>query len=96
MRVTVAALVMAVIIAGAAILVGCGGASPGTSTRGSGPDPGETLVRKRCGTCHSYNFAYRVRYDRKGFEELVDRMIAHGARLNEAEREVVIEHLSNR
>ena len=57
---------------------------------------GAVLVKERCTTCHGAGRIDKAKKDRKGWEEAVDRMIAKGAKLNKAERDAVVAHLSGR
>lgn len=54
---------------------------------------GESLVAERCTTCHDAKRIEKVDEDEAGWTEIVDRMIASGAELNDAEREAVIAYL---
>lgn len=57
---------------------------------------GEELVSTRCTVCHSRDRIDAATKDRAGWEATVDRMIGHGAQLNDEERLAVIDYLSNR
>jgi sugar lactone lactonase YvrE len=54
---------------------------------------GETLVNERCTVCHTRERIDAQDKDEAGWTETVDRMIGHGAQLNEEERAAVIEYL---
>ena len=58
--------------------------------------PGEVLVQKQCATCHTIKRIEAANLDRAGWERMVDQMIDKGARLDEAERKIVIDYLSSR
>lgn len=75
------------------IETGIGKPSPGGEV--STPD-GEKLVNERCTACHSLDRVYNANKDKAGWEKAADRMIRKGAKLNEAERQAVIDYLSNR
>jgi thiosulfate/3-mercaptopyruvate sulfurtransferase len=63
----------------------------------SRPSPdGETLVSERCTACHGLDRVHKARKDKAGWEETVDRMIRKGAKLNDSERQAVIDYLSSR
>ncbi len=70
---------------------GLGKASPGEDTVLNG----EKLVKKRCTACHSLDRLYHANKDKAGWEKTVDRMIRKGVRLNDAERQAVVDYLSN-
>ncbi len=57
---------------------------------------GELLVKERCTRCHNLGLIQSATFDRAGWERTVDHMIKLGAKLNEEEREVVIDYLSSR
>ena len=57
---------------------------------------GAALVAERCTVCHSAERIDAAEKDEAGWTTTVDRMIANGAELNEAERAAVIEYLASR
>ncbi len=93
-------LIVALLIAGSA-LVGCGGASDGGGASTPMPDEeaphaGEQLLSERCQRCHGLDRIERATFDREGWERVVDRMVAKGARLTPEERAALIEYLAGR
>jgi thiosulfate/3-mercaptopyruvate sulfurtransferase len=52
------------------------------------------LVRERCIGCHKLKRVYKPRKDKAGWEKSVARMIRKGTKLNEAERQAVVDYLS--
>ena len=68
-------------------------AVPGSATEAV---PGEALVQKQCAICHTIERIDTANLDRAGWERNVDLMIDKGARLNEAERKIVVDYLSSR
>jgi rhodanese-related sulfurtransferase len=52
------------------------------------------LIRERCIGCHKLKRVYKTRKDKAGWEKSVARMIRKGTKLDEAERQAVVEHLS--
>ena len=70
--------------------------SPAAPAEGTEAVPGEALVQKQCAICHTIERINAANLDRAGWERNVDLMIDKGARLNEAERKIVIDYLSNR
>ena len=55
---------------------------------------GATLLRERCATCHGLDRVESARKALEEWEQTVDRMVRRGARLTEAERAVLVEHLA--
>jgi len=53
-------------------------------------------VQQQCATCHTIKRIDAANLDRAGWERTVDLMIDKGARLDEAERKIVIDYLSSR
>ena len=58
--------------------------------------PGKRLIRKRCTACHSTARIYKRGRGLEEWTRVVDRMVAHGARLEKGEREQIIEFLASR
>ncbi len=56
--------------------------------------PGEVLLEKRCAVCHDLERVKKEKAPRSGWEKIVDGMIEKGAKLDDAEREAVVEHLA--
>lgn len=52
------------------------------------------LIEERCSGCHGLDKVEAAEMDEAGWTATVDRMIDHGAELNETERELVIAELS--
>jgi hypothetical protein len=59
----------------------------------NGPDV-ETLARQRCSECHPLSRVTDARKAREGWQQTVERMVDHGARLNEEEQQAVVDYLS--
>jgi hypothetical protein len=74
-------------------LAACGAQDPPPSG-GSASLDGKTLVEERCTECHSLSTVTGAAKSRAAWQSTVDRMIGHGARLNNAEKEAVINYLS--
>ena len=86
----------AILVVVSALLFGflaCGKKSTKSTTDGT--LDGEKLVQERCTSCHNLDPIDSANKDRDGWEETVDQMISRGAQVNDAEREAVIEYLSN-
>lgn len=54
---------------------------------------GESLLEERCTKCHNLDRVYPKAYNAEEWEEVVDRMIDHGAKLNDEEREILLDNL---
>lgn len=54
---------------------------------------GEALVRDRCLGCHGLDRIASESHDRQEWTQIVDSMVGRGARLNDQERQVVIDYL---
>jgi cytochrome c5 len=73
------------------VLVACSGAQDPAS--GSNLD-GKALVEERCTQCHGIGNITGAAKSAAGWQSTVDRMIGHGARLNNAEKTAVLKYLS--
>lgn len=75
------------------LIVSCGSSGPAAT-----PTPdltiGRDLVQNRCNTCHGLSSITNAKYDREGWTQVVDRMIANGATLNDQQKEDVINFLA--
>ncbi len=56
--------------------------------------PGEVLLETRCTVCHTLERVQKKKAARAGWEKTVDHMIKKGAKLDDAEREAVMEYLT--
>lgn len=56
--------------------------------------PGKVLLETRCTVCHTLERVQKKRAARAGWEKTVDHMIKKGAKLDDAEREAVVEYLT--
>jgi cytochrome c5 len=56
--------------------------------------PGKVLLETRCTVCHNLERVQKKRADRAGWEKIVNHMIKKGAKLDDAEREAVMEYLT--
>jgi len=57
---------------------------------------GEQLVKTKCVYCHNDDRIDKATYDQAGWEDVIDRMDAKGAQVNDAEKAVIAEYLANR
>ncbi len=55
---------------------------------------GKTLLEERCVVCHDRSRVERKKDSADGWAKTVDRMIQHGAKLTEAEKQVLVEFLA--
>ncbi len=76
----------------AAALTGCGDASEVPAGEPGSVD-GEALLEERCTECHTLDRVRQAEKDRAGWESTVARMVDQGARLDDAERTVLIDYL---
>ena len=76
-------------------LIACGGAKQ-ESAPAAAPSAldGETLVRERCIQCHDLRRIESAAKTRDEWKANVERMVALGAQLDEAEQEAVIDYLA--
>jgi cytochrome c5 len=70
--------------------------SPAVPGNAAEAAPGAALVQKQCAICHTTERIDTANLDRAGWERTVDQMIDKGARLNDAERNIVVDYLSSR
>ena len=64
---------------------------------GAEPSPlaeGRSLFESKCVTCHSLERSLTVQADRAGWESMIKRMIAKGAKLEKAQVEPILGYLS--
>ncbi|MFH1007834.1 MAG: rhodanese-like domain-containing protein [Candidatus Latescibacterota bacterium] len=54
----------------------------------------DRLLRERCLSCHKLTRVYKARKNRTGWEKTIAGMVKKGARLDDAEREAVVQLLS--
>jgi cytochrome c5 len=54
----------------------------------------ETLLETRCTLCHTLERVEKKKVDRAGWEKIVERMKEHGAKLDDDEREALVEYLT--
>jgi mono/diheme cytochrome c family protein len=99
-RLTLIAVVVAVLLLVALISAGCTDA-PRTGKDGSAEPTGtkltgEQLVKTKCVYCHNDDRIDTATYDQAGWEDVIDRMDEKGAQVNEAEKAVIAEYLANR
>lgn len=69
---------------GIPLLVGCS----------SGRPDGEKLLESRCDSCHDLDLVREAGKSPEGWEITVGRMILRGARLDDTERQQLIDHLA--
>ena len=74
--------------------VGCGSSATPAPTPTPEEHPGKALAEGRCGTCHAYSIIENTKYDHKGWEVSVERMILHGAALDDNQKAQVVDYLA--
>ena len=68
-----------------------------TAAIGAEPSPlteGRSLFESKCVTCHSLERSLAVQTDRAGWESMIKRMIAKGAKIDKAQVEPILGYLS--
>ena len=68
-----------------------------TTASGAEPSPlaeGRTLFEQKGATCHSLDRTLAVQTDRAGWESMIKRMIAKGAKLDKAQVDPILGYLS--
>jgi hypothetical protein len=89
----------AALAAGMCVLVftaGCSAGGSSGSASASATADGATLVNGTCGRCHPIDRVQSAHKDRAGWTATVDRMVSHGAPLNEAQKAAVVDYLTRR
>ena len=64
------------------------------SAQGLPDGPGKAELQKVCGLCHQAERAAAVRLTREGWEEVINSMIARGARGSDAEFAAILDYLT--
>ncbi len=57
---------------------------------------GQKLLKERCTSCHGLDKINNKKTDRAGWEKIIDDMVKKGAKLNSAEKTILIDYLSSR
>lgn len=92
-----AVLALAVVLVA---LAACGGTGQGVtpSSGGSQETPaaldGQALTQERCATCHGLDRVQQAKKSQDGWKTTVERMVAKGAQLTQAEQDAVVEYLA--
>ena len=91
MKVKVMLLALVVVLVLTAF--GCGPGEP-EATPTPTVHPGKAIVSSRCVGCHGFDRVETAKYDQKGWELTVDRMILLGLQLNDEQRDMSIDYLA--
>ena len=59
-------------------------------------EPGERLISQRCTMCHTTNRIYKKRRPHEEWEEIIERMIRHGATLSSQEKKTILNYLKKK
>jgi cytochrome c5 len=83
----------------ASLFVACGApqeATPVPAQEEPAPSTldGKTLVQERCTKCHGLGQVERAKKTEEEWKATVERMVAKGAQLSQAEQELVIQYLA--
>lgn len=76
-------LVEILVLLAVVVLVSCGGQSEG-----------EKLLESRCDDCHSLDLITQDSKSAEGWQLTVNRMVMRGAKLDDGERQVLIDYLT--
>jgi cytochrome c5 len=83
------------------LLAACGGAKDETAVPTMEQEEaapvtldGKSLLEERCTSCHDLGRVERARKTEEGWKTTVERMVEKGARLSQAEQELVIHYLA--
>jgi cytochrome c5 len=95
-------VILVLIVVGAVLLalsVACGGGAeeppaPPPAQESTGDLSGEELVEARCTRCHGSETTTGAAKTAQRWESTVDRMIAKGAELTDAEAQVLVDYLT--
>jgi len=68
---------------------------PVESSTGMSLNP-ENLLQERCTVCHDLDRVRKARKDRPGWEKTIAKMVTNGAKLNEVERQALVDYLSQK
>jgi nitrous oxide reductase accessory protein NosL len=93
--------VMLLVVLLGSLLAACGRAedetaapTPEQEEAAPGTLDGKALVEERCTECHDLGRVERAMKAEEEWKATVERMVGKGARLNEAEQEVVVQYLA--
>jgi len=84
-------LISILILLTGAVLVSCGSSNTNSS---SGSSDGKSLMQERCSVCHSTDRITSARKTADQWTSTVQRMVNHGAKLNSAEQQTLIDYLA--
>jgi hypothetical protein len=76
------------------LIVACNQPQEDTAGPGTGDLDGEALAQERCAAHHDFDRVSSAKKTADEWEATVERMIAHGAKLSEAEKAAVNAHLA--
>jgi cytochrome c2 len=76
------------------LLVSCGTNTVTPNTSGGSSLDGQTLMQQRCSVCHPLDRVTLARKTIDQWTQTVQRMIAHGAQLNNQEEQTLIAYLA--
>ncbi len=57
---------------------------------------GERLINKKCTACHTTSRIYKKNRPDEEWDEIIERMIRHGATLSAQEKKTIINYLKNK
>lgn len=59
-------------------------------------EPGARFINKKCALCHTTKRIYKSKRTDKEWEEIIERMIRHGAKLSDSEKQEVLNYLKQK
>jgi mono/diheme cytochrome c family protein len=76
------------------LVVACSTAQVETLAPDAGTLDGKALTEERCSVCHDLGRVTAARKAQEEWQATVERMVANGAKLNQAEQDAVIQYLA--
>ena len=67
----------------------------GCDLTGFSSNPAKRLIKSKCSACHSTKRIYEVHRSREDWQQIVHRMVRHGAQLSTDEKEQILDYLES-
>jgi cytochrome c5 len=88
-------LIVFLVLLASSLIAACGvKGTPAKEPTAPAALDGKTLVGERCTVCHGLDRVTGAAKTRDGWKATVERMVANGAKLDQAEHEAVIDYLA--
>ncbi len=65
----------------------------GCDLTGFSSNPAKRLIKSKCSACHSTKRIYEVHRSGEDWQQIVHRMVRHGAQLSTDEKEQILDYL---